>query len=68
MRKVDNKENSVFKYDRFLMSFQMCKSQTVAIIFYIFDAGIFKHLNKIEKDIFSLIPRREKDYYLTEDE
>ena len=50
------------------MSFQMCKSQTVAIIFYIFDAGIFKHLNKIEKDIFSLIPRREKDYYLTEDE
>ena len=30
--------------------------------------GFFKHLNKTEKDIFSLIPEREKDYYLTKDE
>ena len=28
----------------------------------------FKHFKKTEKDIFSLIPEREKDYYLTKDE
>ena len=30
--------------------------------------GFFKHLNEKENDIFLLIPRREKDYYLTKDE
>ena len=37
MRKVDDNKNSVFKYDRFQMSFQVFKSYIVTIMFYIFD-------------------------------
>ena len=32
MRKVDDKENSVFKHDRFLMSFQVFRSYTATIM------------------------------------
>ena len=33
MRKLDDIENSVFKYDQFMMSFQVFKSYTVTIMF-----------------------------------
>ena len=35
VRKVDDNENSVFKHDRFLMSFQVFKSYTATIMSYI---------------------------------
>ena len=37
VRIVDDNENSVFKHDRFLMSFQVFKSYIATIMFYIFD-------------------------------
>ena len=37
VRKVDGNENSVFKQDWFVMSFQVFKSYMATIMFYIFD-------------------------------
>ena len=37
VRKVDDKENSVFKHDWFPKSCQVFKSYTATIMFYIFD-------------------------------
>ena len=37
VRKVDDNMNSVFKQDRFLMSFQVFKSYVANIMFCIFD-------------------------------
>ena len=34
---IDDNENSVFKHDRFLTSFQVFKSYIATIMFYIFD-------------------------------
>ena len=37
VRKVDDKDNSAFKHDRFLMFLQVFKTYTATIMFYIFD-------------------------------